>query len=628
MSDSFRKFDLESRCKDGATRFGPDDDFELINDSLTRIRCLYPHAKKVLINTYSNQKKDLRQAEFRRTEGNDCFRKKMYGQALKYYNQGVITCPQDSGKFYFFNKAKCFDMLNDKQQAYENFELAKTALMSCNFDGRALHSKKKEIEQYQLQLATSFYNIGFNIYTPTEETGKIIPHEKYKALTELATIEESKVLGRYAVAVQDIPVGTMILEENPHAVVLSCENWLKNCQYCCASIKTIVPCRGCPIVGFCSTKCENLAHKSFHKYECGILASLINNDPSINCLLALRLITKQHINTFKDKYNKYKGFFADKCSDHIFRKKPVYKSDDYDMVFSLCRNERSTHPSQLRHWTFMAIHLLRVLKLSNFFGPEPTHDDIITDDEVYIGALMLRHFQMLQYNSHEISELRNVENPVVERGMKSFYANVGIGAALYPTLALFNHSCDPSIARYNINSKIVVKAIKPIKAGQPIYENYGPLYMSEGKLERQRYLLDKYIFTCKCNACTKNWPLFDEMEKDLVAMKCCTSSCPQVFTFSMTDEPIIGCPSCKACMPILNGLASLMHLEVILANAEESFMKADFAEAAEGFCKALEMLFKATVPPHAEIVMVQQRYKSCLIHYGNAGSRYICRLGH
>ena len=32
-----------------------------------------------------------------------------------------------------------------------------------------------------------------------------------------------------------------------------------------------------------------------------------------------------------------------------------------------------------------------------------------------------------------------------------------IGAAVYPTLALFNHSCDPSIVRYYVRDHVVVQ---------------------------------------------------------------------------------------------------------------------------------------------------------------------------
>ena len=48
-----------------------------------------------------------------------------------------------------------------------------------------------------------------------------------------------------------------------------------------------------------------------------------------------------------------------------------------------------------------------------------------------------------------------------QEGAKSVF----IGAGVYPTLALFNHSCDPCIVRYYVEDYVVVQAIKNIRKG-------------------------------------------------------------------------------------------------------------------------------------------------------------------
>ena len=45
------------------------------------------------------------------------------------------------------------------------------------------------------------------------------------------------------------------------------------------------------------------------------------------------------------------------------------------------------------------------------------------------------------------------QTAVSSEGAKSTY----IGAAVYPTLALFNHSCDPAIVRYYVEDYVVVQ---------------------------------------------------------------------------------------------------------------------------------------------------------------------------
>lgn len=46
-----------------------------------------------------------------------------------------------------------------------------------------------------------------------------------------------------------------------------------------------------------------------------------------------------------------------------------------------------------------------------------------------------------------------------------------IGKALYPTLSLMNHSCDPNVAKFNHQDYIVVRAVQPIAAGEEVRNN-------------------------------------------------------------------------------------------------------------------------------------------------------------
>lgn len=97
----------------------------------------------------------------------------------------------------------------------------------------------------------------------------------------------------------------------------------------------------------------------------------------------------------------------------------------------------------------MAIILLRFLQKSNFFETQPSNE--LTEDEVLIGGLLLHNLQLLQFNAHEISELQfNADHPGdINKATSTF-----IAGGLFPTLALFNHSCEPGIVRYFSGSKV------------------------------------------------------------------------------------------------------------------------------------------------------------------------------
>lgn len=55
----------------------------------------------------------------------------------------------------------------------------------------------------------------------------------------------------------------------------------------------------------------------------------------------------------------------------------------------------------------------------------------LSDQERWIGSLLLRHLQLLQFNAHEVSELR-MDRPGCMEGAKTFF----LGAGVYPTVYL------------------------------------------------------------------------------------------------------------------------------------------------------------------------------------------------
>ena len=119
------------------------------------------------------------------------------------------------------------------------------------------------------------------------------------------------------------------------------------------------------------------------------------------------------------------------------------KSSEYESVHNLLTHEARRKPEDLLSRALMAVFLLECLKRTSYFEacPSPRRDDGLTDDEIYIGELLLHQLQVLQFNAHEVSEVK-IPNEDVDKATSEF-----IGAALYPTLALFNHSCNPAVIR-------------------------------------------------------------------------------------------------------------------------------------------------------------------------------------
>lgn len=105
--------------------------------------------------------------------------------------------------------------------------------------------------------------------------------------------------------------------------------------------------------------------------------------------------------------------------------------------------------------------------------------------------------------------------PVRFIGAKPIY----IGAALYKTGAYFNHDCYPSVGRYFVGSTIVMRATHPMKVGDVVGENYGPIFTKKTLLERSRSLMSRYWFKCECRPCKENWQILDKLN-NRARLKC------------------------------------------------------------------------------------------------------------
>lgn len=109
-----------------------------------------------------------------------------------------------------------------------------------------------------------------------------------------------------------------------------------------------------------------------------------------------------------------------------------------------------THESErtiddLFHRAYMTAWLLRVLKLSSYLpdNVKSQPGEPLTEDELYAADLLCHHLQLLQFNTHEISEIVKPRGEINLAKCKNNF----IGGGLYPTPALLNHSCNPGIVR-------------------------------------------------------------------------------------------------------------------------------------------------------------------------------------
>lgn len=108
----------------------------------------------------------------------------------------------------------------------------------------------------------------------------------------------------------------------------------------------------------------------------------------------------------------------------------------------MVRHEKERPTYSFLQYAFMSAFLVKFLDVNHYFDSDISGKtgDLCDDDKVFVGSLIMHNLQVLQFNSHEVFDL-------LKYNKTGDSQTVAIGAGLYTTLALFNHSCDPSIVR-------------------------------------------------------------------------------------------------------------------------------------------------------------------------------------
>lgn len=124
-----------------------------------------------------------------------------------------------------------------------------------------------------------------------------------------------------------------------------------------------------------------------------------------------------------------------------------YHSSNYEAVCTLIGHESEREPEDMMNRIFLTLFLLQCLRKTSYLQKNSTpsneneKSNHLNDEEILIAQLILHHLQILQFNAHEVSEL------VIQNNKTQTLDSKFIGGALYPTLALFNHSCNPGVVR-------------------------------------------------------------------------------------------------------------------------------------------------------------------------------------
>ncbi|XP_050521268.1 SET and MYND domain-containing protein 4-like [Daktulosphaira vitifoliae] len=538
---------------------------------------------------------------------------------LKFYDLAIADIqrafeheyPNELRYKVYERKAKCLLATNRLKSALESFKATLQTLDDSN-----LSLEKRRKWQLDVQIMVAMLSQDKNAKKDVElknnkDSHKLYgaPNDLYPAATNAMKIEYNSLEGRHARASRNIPVGKVILIEKAYASVLLQKYGHSHCTNCFNKLIAPLPCPGCSNVAFCDESCKEVAMKSYHAFECLMMPTLFSHEISISCLIALRIITQKPL-----KYFTSIEFYLNKLQES---KLPSikYEPNDYINLYSLVTHRESRSIHDILHRAHLATYFLWNLKKTNYFPKHDNENEFLTDDEAFIGSLILHHLELLQFNAFEVSEIQDSSG--------NDQHSIFIGGSVYPTLALLNHSCNPCVVRYHKGTSVIVQTIRELDVDDPITENYGPMFAFHTKDERQNTLKKRYWFECHCIACSQDWPLYNEMEMSRsLRIKC--SNCKNAITISSESMDFTAkCNICFKSTNLFEDLKVLQKTESLFSEAKICMGNGDYLKALPILSSLLTLFHKHLVQPFKDYHLCQEAVKKCILALGNKQKRII-----
>lgn len=520
-------------------------------------------------------------------------------------------------------KAKCLRQIGNYSCAADFFKEALSVLPASNLGSNKRDALQKDLssqlsECLKNTIDTSVRDLkvsedvdnssntgnGGNIQDRPEHLRQT--HEVFTSLSAACDVAYTENKGRFIVSKRNLKPGETILVEKPYASVLLLDHTLSHCHHCFKRIVAPIPSAVSCLAVFCDETCRKAA--TYHEYEWPSLEVIAKSRVGKFGYLALRTITKygpEFLRKFKMELHKGQFEVESKklqgCGTN-----GKYEASEFNAIYNLVTHACDRTVQDLFRRSVLAVFLLKCIEKGTFFSN-------LTKDEVsfreFVAGLLLSHLQAFPCNAHEISELDLKKNDIAAS------VAVEIGAGIYSTLSLFNHSCDPVVNRNFYGDMCVVRTIKPVKKGEEISDNYGAVYAVHSLAERQEKLRPQYYFQCSCQACEENWPMYPEINYQKRIWKC--SNCKAPLPLVNGDTRFVHCSACNMQENIDGKTRALESSEKNYELAFNKLLKGNIQEALPVFLVHLQILDKLLCRPWRDFNNCQEAIKQCFSILGN-----------
>lgn len=291
------------------------------------------------------------------------------------------------------------------------------------------------------------------------------PHPRIPFIASCLDIRSNAQYGRYIITTKNLHVGEIIAIEDTFCEKMTGEMRYQRCEHCLREkFRSLIPCKVCTAVMFCSEQCYEEGMEKFHKYECPIIDyiyAMLTTEQMCSMRTVIRAITVY------PNYNDLVRFVqGTRGEDHNlftvnYNKDPFWIRQYYP-VHALVKSKEKKQSIFLNLVITCIIYraLLDHTTLSDIFNNSKAIETLI--------ELIYQHLLTVTENASGMTTLSNVlqENDGTTDEPDDF------AAGMYPFRGLLNHSCAPNILCASAGKKMVVSVLKPIKANQQLFDNY------------------------------------------------------------------------------------------------------------------------------------------------------------
>jgi len=182
---------------------------------------------------------------------------------------------------------------------------------------------------------------------------------------------------------------------------------------------------------YCSEECRKQSWQSYHHVECPYLGVLNESATGVMAHLTVKLLTVTGlVRVLKCRRNPKSS--SDALRQSLSTNSSGVYLGGYVSLYGLLSHSESRSPAELFQYTLLAVWLTDLLYRTAFSAGSGSDDKELT----MVGGVVLRFLQIVTCNGVDVTELQLADT--LHRSHP-----VSVGLALYPTVSLLNHSCDP-----------------------------------------------------------------------------------------------------------------------------------------------------------------------------------------